>query len=721
MGVPALFRWIQKRYPLIITNCIEEEIETEKDYSNQNPNTIGDVDFDCLYLDMNGIIHPCFHSHESNEPLTENQIFENIDNYINRLFNIVRPRKLLFMAIDGVAPRAKMNQQRARRYRSSKDSIYDLLVKLAEAKKNNDQDAINILDDPDYFAKHDTNVITPGTRFMRNLSKHLQEFIQKQQTNVQAWKDISVILSDASVPGEGEHKIMDFIRGQRLEQGYDPNRHHCIYGLDADLIFLGLTSHELYFTVLREKVLENVDGFQFVSLWVLRQYLERDLKPVSIPFDWNFENAIDDLVFLCFAIGNDFIPGVPGFSIQSGVINAIIVEYAHNLPKLGGYLTNEGIPNFSRLCKILSQLSKFEGKALEAIVHPSDSSLASQNFVNEICDTDDLVLENMRYRNFTQKKERFEKPENVPNIDELKSKYYELKFGKDYDKISIIKEYVTAMYWILMYYTHGCVSWSWFYPYHYPPCVSDFSLIENFEVNFDLSEPFKPLVQLMAVLPPQSAQFLPHKFSEFMLNDDSPLKKFYPTKFQVDLIGGTTTWKGIVLVPFIDAGLLNSTLDSCEDLELTSEEKHRNRTGSTKVFIADGNPNGVPETSEGDVYGPQIWGYIKPAKNGGYTYEYRMISKDQITSFLPLDIKMPPSILTLNKKDPFLRGISKKAPNTSASGFNNVFEAGSDVPLQIPGYPPGTTSDFRIRAIQNSSKKIAKHSQKNKKSGLFDF
>ena len=386
MGVPALFRWIQRTYPLIITNCIEEEIENENDYSNQNPNTIGDVDFDCLYLDMNGIIHPCFHSQESNAPLTEEEIFQNIDNYINRLFNIVRPRKLLFMAIDGVAPRAKMNQQRARRYRSSKDSIYDHLVKLDEAKKSNNQESLSTLDDPDYLSKHDTNVITPGTRFMRNLSKHLQQYIQNQQADVQAWKNISVILSDASVPGEGEHKIMDFIRGQRLEQGYDPNRHHCIYGLDADLIFLGLTSHEPYFTILREKVLEDVDGFQFVSLWVLRQYLEIDLKPVSLPFDWNFENAIDDLVFLCFAIGNDFIPGVPGFSIQAGVINAIIAEYAHSLPKLGGYLTEEGVPNFERLCKILSQLSKFEGKALDSIIHPSDSSTAAQNFVNEICD-----------------------------------------------------------------------------------------------------------------------------------------------------------------------------------------------------------------------------------------------------------------------------------------------------------------------------------------------
>lgn len=102
MGVPALFRWLSNKYPKIVSPVIEEtprNVEGEEipvDTTKSNPNG---EEFDNLYLDMNGIVHPCSHPEDKPPPATEAEMMLEVFKYTDRVVNMVRPRKLLMIAV----------------------------------------------------------------------------------------------------------------------------------------------------------------------------------------------------------------------------------------------------------------------------------------------------------------------------------------------------------------------------------------------------------------------------------------------------------------------------------------------------------------------------------------------------------------------------------------------------------------------------------------------
>src|SRR5699024_492065 len=106
----------------------------------------------------------------------------------------------------------------------------------------------------------DSNCITPGTAFMARLADVLRYYVARRIQDSTYWQNIKVLLSDSNVPGEGEHKIIELIRAQRQSPGYNPNTKHVIHGMDADLVMLGLSTHELHFYVIRETVTERKFG-----------------------------------------------------------------------------------------------------------------------------------------------------------------------------------------------------------------------------------------------------------------------------------------------------------------------------------------------------------------------------------------------------------------------------------------------------------------------------
>ncbi|GAA5825421.1 hypothetical protein JCM3770_002129 [Rhodotorula araucariae] len=405
MGVPALFRWLSRKYPKVALQVAEEfpvtvvrdgvEETIPVDTSGPNPNG---EEFDCLYLDMNGIVHPCTHPEGKPAPKNEEEMMLEVFKYTERVVAMIRPRKLLMMAIDGVAPRAKMNQQRSRRFRSAQEA------------KEKEQDRQNAIAELEAMGKEvsdeyrnekgwDSNAITPGTPFMDLLAKSLRYWVRKKINEDPGWAGLEVIISDASVPGEGEHKIMDFIRRQRVHPSHDPNTKHVIYGLDADLIMLSLATHEPHFKVLREDVFADEKKkrgchrcgqpghhssqctgevkkaeadltpkgaagtpkpFIFLDVAVLREYLAIELSAPVHSFPFSLERAIDDWVFLIFFVGNDFLPHLPSLEIREGAIDTLMTIWKSNLERMGGYLTEHGKVRLERAQIILEQLAMRE-------------------------------------------------------------------------------------------------------------------------------------------------------------------------------------------------------------------------------------------------------------------------------------------------------------------------------------------------------------------------
>jgi len=351
MGIPKFFRWISERYPLT-SQCITDANIPQ---------------FDNLYLDMNGIIHNCSHK-DSDDVMTrisETQIFLNIFGYIDYLFSKIKPLKVFFLAVDGVAPRAKMNQQRSRRFRTAKEA--------QEARSKALQKGLELPKDPPF----DSNCITPGTEFMTRLHDQLIYFINKKISEDNAWSNCTVILSGHDVPGEGEHKIMEFIRHTRSQKGYSENTRHCLYGLDADLMMLGLLSHEPHFSLLREEVLfgrekkkstsvENTTFF-LMHLSLFREYLDLEFSALknSLKFSYDLEKIIDDFILMSFFVGNDFLPHLPGLQINEGALALMFNLYKSILPEVDGYLNENGVLVLSRVQKLISGLANFEREQFE--------------------------------------------------------------------------------------------------------------------------------------------------------------------------------------------------------------------------------------------------------------------------------------------------------------------------------------------------------------------
>jgi len=483
MGIPAYFSYIVKNHLDIIQKFTQ------------------DTKISNFYLDSNSIIYDSIHEIDfdnlkSNEL---NHILQLIVSKISALIQIISPSKNILIAFDGVAPLAKLEQQRSRRYKSH----YQSKISKAIFKTKNDP--------------WNTAAITPGTIFMEKLNIFMKKYFKNKYPNN------NIILSLTDEYGEGEHKIFEYIRKNNEIHMNDKT---VIYGLDADLIMLCIN---------HLPICKNIFLFRETPSFI--QSISKDLEPnesyiLDIPAltkeilnemnpEYNdifpFEKVYD-YIFICFFLGNDFLPHFPALNIRTGGINKLLNAYKETIKPNEFLYTGEKIiwKNVRKLVSFLAEHEyeyiKKETLIRKRVTSNRFSTKTPQEIWNKFDNTPSYERQIETYINIQK--------------DGWKERYYETLFDLTIDntrKKQIAVNYLEGLEWTMKYYTQGCPDWRWRYNYDYPPLLVDLiEYIPYFDNDFittNIANPVHPMVQLCYVLPKESLYFLPKQLYQFIIKE----------------------------------------------------------------------------------------------------------------------------------------------------------------------------------------------------------
>jgi 5'-3' exonuclease len=524
MGIPRFAKWIfqNKKRQLTV---------------NHIPNNVNSLCFD-----VNGVIHGCAqivygYGESENEQRKqyietlsdeklENELFKVITDTLLRIIQRVNPKKFVVLAVDGVAPLAKINQQRMRRYRMSSGSPM----------------------------RFDPNCITPGTDFMFRLDSYLKDWIK---ANLSLLPE-KVLYSNHLVPGEGEQKIFDYVRNYEIS-GYGS---HVIYGLDADLIILSLISKLKGIYLIREKSLEKNAFEKLISIEELRSYLEYRMKT---------NTAIDDFAVLTFFLGNDFLPTSPMFSgDMSDTIEYLLDIYSSLRIPLTS--PKDGTINSKNLYKLLRLLSQGEIERLKMVYQ----NLPKNGFKTLEMSTEQVYIDNRKQLKIKKDEFRqnwylkiFSPPtESLDMAFKLSEDIFLKLFEHNEKRIeNTVQIFISGFNWIYHYYKLGteAASPNYCYTLGYAPLLEDVykyypkSILPYSRSQVEESFQLSVIKQMLAVLPPKSIKIIPDFLKDYY-TIDSPIIDMFPQKVFVDLEGKDVDHMGVVRIPPVEPIRLNDLI-----------------------------------------------------------------------------------------------------------------------------------------------------------------
>ena len=621
MGVPGFFNELVKLYPHIIRNSVNGRVSH-------------------LYLDYNCLLHPqCFKVLALNISETDPEklfakMIKRILAFTDYLENFINPSVLFYVAIDGIAPEAKINQQRQRRFGHIND--YRSII-MNKHKIPHNSSWSNI-------------VITPGTEFMYKLHLALTSYFLAKTKENGSNVTRKYVYSSYLTPGEGEHKILQHIKNNIPKDHTDPI---VIYGLDADLIFLAMSSQYQNLYLLRESDQINqskVDEEDPTNVGEELLFVDIDATKISINTQLNeefehfthIENEIEeeimddmfgsgsvdteshskdiiqnvnhmkfkfdfcnDYIFICYFLGNDFLPHLPSVDIKIDGMKMVMDSYMSVVEKRTDTMIKYDADNhiivdpkflYEFICSMAAKEDNFFQSSLPDHLFRmrKRKCFETERFKKDIWEVENLRVTVNRDGKF--KKLRIRDPIRLGDgkPDDWKYRYYEHYFHTDYRQQEMIdkicENYVEGLYWVARYYFEECPTWRWQYRYSHAPFLSDIMsylertdiIASKYGVEFIKEGPLDMYTQLVSVIPQRYASILPKSLQTLSGSANSPVIDMYPTSYPVDMINKTILYKCIPYIPYLDVSRIEKAV---AQLKLSHDEIIRSTYSDVFEFV----------------------------------------------------------------------------------------------------------------------------------------
>lgn len=533
MGVPKLFHTLIEQYHhneatnptgyYIIKQKIDNNLPTH------------------FYLDFNGGIYQCIKP----EIKTEETLILHVVEYLETICKCISNLELIYIALDGVPVGGKIKNQRERRFHS--------ICRSNRARKINatfgtETDKSNINNDID------TNMITPGTSFMYNLSIAIKRRIAEGGTNG-IFNGKKVIFSDASIPGEGEHKLIHHIR-DTISGKIEPHN-TVIYALDGDLIFLSLSLKLDNVYLFREandygklSTIHSGRKYLYMDIMELREAIIRQFKENygcgKIETTEAKQRYIDDYIFLGMLLGNDFMPKTHWFSIGENGYDRLLSAYwqIHNHTEMFLVNTKTLQINTEMLCDLIYIVKEQEPEAVISLFEKRKRAKIPVKHDMSERERQQILVD------FYPLQHLYVEQAIEPRRDGWRDNYYQICFHmkpSDENIKMVCRSYLKTLVWNFHYYFGECVSWDWVYNFSYAPTWNDIyielvlhkninvSNVANSLFHFKNSKPVEAQTLLFMVLPWQSKKFMANDISRKLNEEKCPMRIYFPKRYGLNV------------------------------------------------------------------------------------------------------------------------------------------------------------------------------------------